>query len=79
MTGTDDDDDDLDVDAKVAKQLSKHPKSIQRWDKDPRLKALGWPDPVYINGRRHRRRGCVREFLRNAAAAHLNRNPFAKA
>ena len=73
-----DDDDGYDTDAKVAEQLSKHPKTLPRWDRDPRLKELGWPDPVYINGRRHRRRGGVREFLRNAAAAHINANPFLK-
>jgi hypothetical protein len=63
------------TDSVVAEELSKHPKSLGRWDKSPRLKELGWPDPVYINGRRHRHRPALREFLRNAAAAHLN-NPF---
>jgi hypothetical protein len=78
MSSNKSNDDGYDTDAKVAKQLDKHPKTLPRWDKDPRLKALGWPDPVYLNGRRHRYRPAVREFLRNAAAAHLNRNPFVK-
>jgi len=64
-------DDVHDPDSKVAKQLSKHPKTLPRWDKNPRMKELGWPNPVYLNGRRHRRRSEVQAFLRNAAAAHL--------
>ena len=69
-------DDDLATDTEVAEQLSKHRKTLPRWDRDPKLKALGWPDPIYLNGRRHRSRAAVREFLRNAAAAHLNTTPF---
>jgi hypothetical protein len=68
-------DDGYDTDSAVAKFLNKHPKTIKRWDKKPELKALGWPDPVYLNGRSHRHRPAVREFLRNAAQAHLT-NPF---
>jgi hypothetical protein len=59
-------------DSRIAKGLSKHPKTLPRWDKNPRMKELGWPDPVYLNGRRHRDLPKVREFLRNAAAATLN-------
>jgi hypothetical protein len=65
-------DDSYDPDSKVAKRLGKHPKTLPRWDKNPKLKELGWPDPVYLNGRRHRHRPAVQAFLRNAAAAHLN-------
>src|SRR5262245_27052159 len=64
-------DDGYDPDSKVAKLLSKHPKTLPRWDKNPRLQELGWPPPVYFNGRRHRHRPAVQKFLRNAAAAHL--------
>jgi hypothetical protein len=69
-------DDGYDSDSKVAALLGKHRKSLARWDKNPRLKELGWPPPVYLNGRRHRHRPAVQAFLRNAAAAHLNSNPF---
>lgn len=58
-------------DSKVAQFLGKHPKTLPRWDKNPKLKALGWPDAVYLNGRRHRPWPGVREFLRNAAQAHI--------
>jgi hypothetical protein len=60
------------TDAKVAEQLGKHVKSIKRWDRDPRMIALGWPVPLVINGRNHRPRPKLREFLRKAAAATLN-------
>jgi hypothetical protein len=59
-------------DSKIAKLLHKHSKTFPRWDKNERLKELGWPDPVYLNGRRHRHLPAVREFLRNAAAATIN-------
>jgi hypothetical protein len=62
-------------DRKVAEALDKHPKTLPRWDKNPRLKQLGWPEPVLINGRRHRPRPGLRTFLHNAAAAHIS-NPF---
>jgi hypothetical protein len=67
--------DGYDPDSKVAKLLSKHPKSLARWDKSPRLKELGWPPPIYLNGRKHRFRPALKEFLRNAALAHV-RDPF---
>jgi hypothetical protein len=60
------------TDTEVAQLLSKHPKSIARWDKNPKLKELGWPQPIYFNGRRHRSRPALREFLTNAADAMLN-------
>ena len=62
-------------DRKVAEALDKHQKTLPRWDKSERLKALGWPQPVFINGRRHRPRPELRTFLQNAAAAHIS-NPF---
>jgi hypothetical protein len=58
-------------DRKVAERLSKHVKSLKRWDKDPRMKALGWPEPLYINGRKHRFEPALDAFLRNAALAHF--------
>jgi hypothetical protein len=67
------------ADAKVAEFLGKHSKTLPRWDKSSRLKELGWPQPVYLNGRRHRHRPAVREFVRRAAAAHIGGSPFLKA
>jgi hypothetical protein len=67
--------DGYDPDAKVAEFLGKHKKTLPRWDNNPHLKELGWPDPVYFNGRRHRYRPAIQEFIRRAAAAHM-RKPF---
>ena len=63
-------------DSVIAKDLHKHPKTLPRWDNNPKMKDLGWPAPVYFNGRRHRPLPEYRAFLRNAAAAHLTTNPF---
>lgn len=68
-----DTDDGYDPDAVVARRLGKHPKTLPRWDRNPRLKELGWPAPLYLNGRRHRHRPAVQAFLRNAALAHLTK------
>lgn len=64
------DDDQLDPDIKVAKQLGIHRKSILRWDRRP---ELNFPKPVWINGRKYRRRAEIREFLRRAAVAHASK------
>lgn len=61
------DDDAVDPDAKVAKQLGIHIKSLIRWDKRP---ELNFPPPLVINGRKYRRRREIQEFLRRAAVAH---------
>jgi hypothetical protein len=66
----DDNFDALDPDSKVARQLGVHPKSLPRWDARPELK---FPKPLYINGRKYRRRGEISEFLRHAAVAHAQR------
>jgi hypothetical protein len=39
-------------DSVVAKERYRvHPHTLRRWDKNP---ALGFPPPVYVNGRRYR-------------------------
>jgi hypothetical protein len=60
-------DDGIDPDSTVAKRLGVHPKSLPRWDNRP---GLNFPRPIYINGRKYRRRREVQEFLRNAAVAY---------
>jgi hypothetical protein len=60
------------ADREVAQLLSKHAKTIARWDKNPRLKELGWPQPLLLNGRKHRSRPELRAFLHNASLAHLS-------
>lgn len=61
------DDDAVDPASKVAKQLGIHIKSLIRWDRRP---DLDFPKPLYINGRKYRRRREVADFLRRAAVAH---------
>jgi hypothetical protein len=62
--------DELDPDSKVAKRLGVHPKSLPRWDRRPELK---FPGPIYINGRKYRRRADISEFVRQAAVAHAQK------
>ena len=63
-------DDGYDRDRVVAAQLGVAKKTLPRWDASEKMRALGWPSPVYFNGRRHRHRGAIREFLKNAATAY---------
>jgi len=64
------------TDRQVAELLGKHIKTIKRWDRNEKLKALGWPAGVNLNGRTHRQRPELRTFLHNAALAHVSENPF---
>jgi predicted DNA-binding transcriptional regulator AlpA len=64
-------DDGVDPDSTVAKLLGVHVKSLPRWDKKP---ELNFPKPIYINGRKYRRRSEIKEFLRRAAVAHASRS-----
>lgn len=54
-------------DSVIARFLGIHPKSLPRWDKRP---ELGFPPPVYFNGRKFRRWTEIYEFTRRAAVAH---------
>jgi hypothetical protein len=60
------------TDRQVAELLGKHIKTLKRWDENPKLKALGWPEPIDLNGRTHRNRPKLRAFLHNASLAHLS-------
>jgi hypothetical protein len=71
MDATTFEDDAVDPDAKVAKQLGIHIKSLIRWDRRP---ELNFPKPLVINGRKYRRRREVQEFLRRAAVAHASKS-----
>jgi hypothetical protein len=57
-------------DSEVARFLGIHPKSLPRWDARP---ELGFPRPVYFNGRRFRTWAEVKEFTRRAAVAHAQK------
>lgn len=61
----------FDPDRIVAEDFHKHKKTLSRWDKNPALKELGWPEPVYINGHKHRPRSAVENFKRNLVRARL--------
>jgi hypothetical protein len=71
-------DEGLGLDSKVAAFLDTHPKTLPRWDRNPKLRALGWPDPIYIGGRKFRPWAAVKEFVRRAAVAHAAINPNLK-
>jgi hypothetical protein len=48
------DPEDLIPDPIVARRYQKHTITLTRWDADP---EMGFPLPIVINGKRHRRRG----------------------
>jgi len=57
-------------DREIARFIGVHPKSIPRWDKRP---ELGFPPPLYINGRKFRPWSGVKEFLKRAAVTHASK------
>jgi len=59
-------------DSVIARFLGIHPKSLPRWDKRP---ELGFPPPVYFNGRKFRRWTEIYESTRRAAVAHAASKP----
>jgi len=59
-------------DREIARYLGVHPKSLPRWDKRP---ELGFPKPLYINGRKFRPWPAVKEFTKRAAVAHAASRP----
>jgi hypothetical protein len=58
-------------DPKIAKIVNKHLKTLLRWDRSARMRALGWPPVIKINGRNHRDAAAFRQFLRNVTLAAL--------
>jgi hypothetical protein len=54
-------------DPKIAKIV----KTLPRWDRSARMRALGWPPVIKINGRNHRDAAAFRQFLRNVTLAAL--------
>ena len=39
--------------------------TTHRWDRDPRMAALGWPPPTYIGARKYRFRKQLERFKQN--------------
>ena len=64
-------DDGFAPDSAIARYLGIHPKSLPRWDERP---ELGFPPPVYFNGRKYRPWSEVKEFTRRAAVAHASKS-----
>lgn len=60
------DDDVLVPDPEVCKRYSRSKMSLWRWDQDP---ALGFPKPLYIQGRKYRRLSELREWERKQQTA----------
>jgi hypothetical protein len=63
-------------DSKLRRLLDKSPRTIGRWDNDP---SLGFPKPIPINGRKHRRKDEVEAWLRERGLASLGDKGEAKA
>ena len=61
------DGDGLLTDGEVAEFLRKHRRTLRNWDSSAKLKALGWPGPILLNGYRHRSKPALRAFIQNAA------------
>jgi DNA invertase Pin-like site-specific DNA recombinase len=59
---TDDDVGELVTDPEVAKELHVSLMTIYRWDKDPRMRELGWTPPIYIRKRKYRGRKPLNRF-----------------
>jgi hypothetical protein len=57
-------------DSAIAEFLGVHPKSLPRWDRNPKLE---FPKPIFINGRKFRKWSEVMEFIRRAAVRHATR------
>lgn len=72
-------------DTKVRRELSISRMTIHRWDRDPRMTALGWPVRQHFNGRNYRdaeqyeqfRARLVREAIARRAAL-LKQQPTEK-
>jgi hypothetical protein len=41
---------------------------LVNWDQSPKMQKLGWPQPIILNGKKHRQLGPLRAFLKNSAA-----------
>jgi hypothetical protein len=57
--------DDLVPDPAICDEFSVSSMTIWRWDRDPKMIALGWPLPVYIRRRKFRSRNALEGFKNN--------------
>jgi hypothetical protein len=47
---------------KVARHYDVTTRTLVNWDRNPKMKELGWPPLVMVNRRRHREVGLLRRF-----------------
>jgi len=52
----------------VADHYGRDTRTLVNWDNSPRMAALGWPQPVKINGRRYRNAAELARFDANLKA-----------
>ena len=52
--------------------------TTHRWDRDPRMAALGWPPPTYMRARKYRFRGQLERFKQNLLRAAIEHGRFSK-
>jgi hypothetical protein len=58
----------------IAEYLGIHPKSLPRWDARA---DLGFPKPIFLNGRKFRSWAEVKAWIGRAAVAHAAGKPVA--
>ena len=54
-------------DPQVVREFAITPMTCWRWDRDPRMIALGWPPPIKIRTRKFRSRRALEQFKKNLA------------
>jgi hypothetical protein len=64
--------DQLVPDAKVRQEFSTTLMTLYRWDKNPDMKALGWPPKIPLNGRNYRSRRQLDAFKASLTQVGLN-------
>jgi hypothetical protein len=56
-------------DRDILAEFNINPMTLWRWDRDPRLAALGWPPPIRINRRKYRSQRQKEKFTAALIAA----------
>jgi hypothetical protein len=60
-------------DPKISDDLSVTRMTMSRWDEDPRMAALGWPEVIYIGRRKYRDAKKYAEFKARLARKAIER------
>jgi hypothetical protein len=67
----DDAPDQLVPDPQVQKEFSVCAMTMDRWDKDPKMAELGWPQPIRIRIRKYRSRRLIERFKASLVKAAI--------